>query len=243
MLDSHARTRRMDHAEALLADMKAASCSLDVITYSTLIKGYCHAGDLDKAIGVLRSMLASGCQEPDEIVFNSLLDGCAKAHRVDDAMGLLEEMKRLHVQPSNYTLSILVKLLGRNRRLNQAFALVEQTCKTFDLQANVQVYTCLLQACIQNRQLNRALQLHDAMITEAGVEPDQKTYSVLLRGCLAAGSLEKAAATVRAAYGVRQQAMARAQDAPGVEASVLAEVMAALRKTAAHEAALLQADL
>merc|ERR1719181_1809572 len=170
MLDAHARTGRMDRAEALFADMQAAaSCSPDVITYSTLIKGYCHAGEVDKA------------------------------------MGLLEEMKRLHVQPSNYTLSILVKLLGRNRRLNQAFALVEQTCKTFDLKANVQVYTCLLQACIQNRQLHRALQLHDAMITEAGVEPDQKTYSVLLRGCLAAGSLEKAAATVRAAYGVRQQ--------------------------------------
>merc|ERR1719316_2539721 len=43
MLDAHARTGRMDRAEALLADMQAASaCAPDVITYSTLIKGYCH---------------------------------------------------------------------------------------------------------------------------------------------------------------------------------------------------------
>ena len=27
--------------------------------------------------------------------------------------------------------------------------MVEETCKRFDLQANIHVYTCLLQACIQ----------------------------------------------------------------------------------------------
>ena len=82
-----------------------------------------------------------------------------------------------HVRPSNFTLSILVKLLGRSRRLNQAFTTVEETCKRFDLQANIHVYTCLLYACFQNRQLPRALKLHDSMITEAGVEPDAKTYA------------------------------------------------------------------
>ena len=30
-----------------------------------------------------------------------------------------------------------MKLLGRSRRLNQAFTMVEETCKRFDLQANV----------------------------------------------------------------------------------------------------------
>ena len=44
-----------------------------------------------------------------------------------------------HVRPSNFTLSILVKLLGRSRRLNQAFTTVEETCKRFDLQANIHV--------------------------------------------------------------------------------------------------------
>merc|ERR1719421_1367036 len=188
MLDANARTGRMDRADELFRDMQASGVTPDVITYSTLVKGYCQAGDIDQGFQVLKEMIASGTHEPDEILYNSLLDGCAKQHRVDDALKLVEDMHKNGVRPSNFTLSILVKLLGRSRRLNQAFSMVEETCKRFDLQANVHVYTCLIFACFQNRQMPRALQLHDSMIREAGVEPDERTYAVLARGCLGAGS-------------------------------------------------------
>merc|ERR1719388_511871 len=205
MLDANAMTGKMDRADELFREMQASGVSPDVITYSTLVKGYCQAGDIDRGYQVLNEMVANGVHEPDEILYNSLLDGCAKQHRVDDALNLLEDMHKHNVRPSNFTLSILVKLLGRSRRLNQAFAMVEETCKRFDLQANIHVYTCLLFACFQNRQMPRALQLHDSMITEAGVEPDERTYSVLARGCLGAGSCEKAANVVRAAYRLNPQ--------------------------------------
>merc|ERR1719182_842444 len=167
MIDANARSGRMDRAEALFREMNAP----DIITYSTFVKGYCAYGDIDKGFAVLKEMTAAGKHEPDEILYNSLLDGCAKQHRVDEALALVEDMHKNNVRPSNFTLSILVKLLGRSRRLNQAFTTVEETCKRFDLQANIHVYTCLLYACFQNRQLPRALKLHDSMITEAGVEP------------------------------------------------------------------------
>merc|ERR1719379_2846887 len=207
MLDANARTGKMDRADELFREMKASGVSPDVITYSTLVKGYCQAGDIDQGFQVLKDMVNGGVHEPDEILYNSLLDGCAKQHRVDDALKLVEDMHKNNVRPSNFTLSILVKLLGRSRRLNQAFAMVEETCKRFDLQANIHVYTCLLYACFQNRQMPRALQLHDSMITEAGVEPDERTYAVLARGCLGAGSCEKAANVVRAAYRLNPQGL------------------------------------
>merc|ERR1719426_638286 len=207
MLDANAMTGRMDRADELFREMQASGVSPDVITYSTLVKGYCQAGDIDRGYQVLNEMVANGVHEPDEILYNSLLDGCAKQHRVDDALKLVEDMHKHNVRPSNFTLSILVKLLGRSRRLNQAFSMVEETCKRFDLQANIHVYTCLLYACFQNRQMPRALQLHDSMITEAGVEPDERTYAVLARGCLGAGSIEKAANVVRAAYRLNPQGL------------------------------------
>merc|ERR1719301_203904 len=228
MLDANAMTGRMDRADELFREMQASGVSPDVITYSTLVKGYCQAGDIDRGYQVLNEMVANGVHEPDEILYNSLLDGCAKQHRVDDALKLLEDMHKNSVRPSNFTLSILVKLLGRSRRLNQAFSMVEETCKRFDLQANIHVYTCLIFACFQNRQMPRALQLHDSMITEAGVEPDERTYAVLSRGCLNAGSLEKAANVVRAAYRLNPQGLVMPQRAPGVEVRALEEVMNAL---------------
>jgi len=228
MLDANAMTGRMDRADELFREMQASGVSPDVITYSTLVKGYCQAGDIDRGYQVLNEMVANGVHEPDEILYNSLLDGCAKQHRVDDALKLVEDMHKHNVRPSNFTLSILVKLLGRSRRLNQAFAMVEETCKRFDLQANIHVYTCLLYACFQNRQMPRALQLHDSMITEAGIEPDERTYAVLARGCLGAGSIEKAANVVRAAYRLNPQGLSMPQRAPGVEMRALEEVMNAL---------------
>merc|ERR1719217_212052 len=221
MLDANARTGKMDRADELFREMVASGISPDVITYSTLVKGHCQAGDIDQGFQVLKEMVANGVHEPDEILYNSLLDGCAKQHRVDDALKLVEDMHKNNVRPSNFTLSILVKLLGRSRRLNQAFAMVEETCKRFDLQANIHVYTCLIYACFQNRQMPRALQLHDSMITEAGVEPDERTYSVLARGCLGAGSTEKAANVVQAAYRLNPQGLVMPQRAPGVEVRAL----------------------
>merc|ERR1719333_1961495 len=228
MLDANARTGKMDRADELFREMLASGVSPDVITYSTLVKGYCQAGDIDQGFQVLKDMVKNGVHEPDEILYNSLLDGCAKQHRVDDALKLVEDMYKHSVRPSNFTLSILVKLLGRSRRLNQAFSMVEETCKRFDLQANIHVYTCLLYACFQNRQMPRALQLHDSMITEAGVEPDERTYAVLARGCLGAGSCEKAANVVRAAYRLNPQGLVMPKRAPGIEIRVLEEVMNAL---------------
>merc|ERR1719405_175375 len=228
MIDANARTGRMDRCDELFQQMQAAGVSPDIITYSTLVKGYCMDGDIDKGFAVLNDMTSKKKHEPDEILYNSLLDGCAKQHRVDDALALIESMAQNNVRPSNFTLSILVKLLGRSRRLNQAFTTVEDMCKRFDLQANIHVYTCLIYACFQNRQLPRALKLHDSMITEAGVEPDAKTYAVLARGCVQGGSLDKAANVVRAAYRLSPQGMVMPRTAPGIEARALEEVMAAL---------------
>ncbi len=68
--------------------------------FSTLVKGYCQYGDIDKGFAVLKQMTTAGKHEPDEILYNSLLDGCAKQHRVDEALALVEDMHKNHVRPS-----------------------------------------------------------------------------------------------------------------------------------------------
>merc|ERR1719214_583267 len=230
MLDACARCSSMDRVSQLLEDMKQGTVEPDIITYSTIVKGYCLSGDVDRAFEVLEDMKRDSKFAPDEILYNSLLDGCAKQHRVEEAIRLLEDMKQSGVAPSNYTLSILVKLLGRARRLSQAFTLIEELCALHGFKPNIQVYTCLIQACIHNRQVDKALQLHDTMIEEAGCQPDQKLYSVLARGCLQAGFLEKAAKVIRVAYQLpgHHMAVPKRGGASGVEPKLLEEVVSTL---------------
>merc|ERR1719272_586263 len=63
MIDCFARAGRMTRCEELMADLEAWGHP-DVVTYSTLVKGYCMAGDLDRAFAVLRKMLDSGRHAP-----------------------------------------------------------------------------------------------------------------------------------------------------------------------------------
>merc|ERR1740139_329552 len=182
MLNAFAQCGAMHRVPQLLEDMKAASPPVepDIVTYSTMVKGFCASGDLDKGLTLLKDMEQDGKFAPDEVMYNSLLDGCARQHRLDDALKLLDNMRDSCVTPSNYTLSIMVKLLGRARRLNQAFTMVKGLCDEHNFRANIQVYTCLIQACFHNRHPMKALALHDQLV-EARCIPDQKTYVALVR--------------------------------------------------------------
>merc|ERR550514_807349 len=198
----------------------------DIITYSTIVKGYCLSGDVDRAFQVLEEMKRDGKHCADEILYNSLMDGCAKGHRLDDALRLLDDMQDSNVTPSNYTLSILVKLLGRSRRLNQAFTMVETICKENGFRPNIQVYTCLIQACMQNRQLGRAITLHDQILSEGGCNPDQRTYTALARGCMQSGAMEKAVEVIRCAFHLPGHRMVQTKGSPcGVGTRLLEEVV------------------
>jgi pentatricopeptide repeat protein len=227
MLDACAKCCAMSKASTLLEDMKEVSVEPDIITYSTIIKGYCLEGDVDRAFHVLEEMKRDDKFTPDEIMYNSILDGCAKEHRVDDALKILEEMNAAGVGPSNYTLSILVKLLGHARRLGQAFRLVEDLSKKNGFRPNVQVYTCMAQACVLNRRLDKALQLHDTMVADSGCRVDEKFYAVLAKGCLQMHQPLKAVEVIRAAYKLSGHSLAestRRGPPIGVDARSLDEI-------------------
>jgi len=227
ILNAFAQCGAMHRVAALLEDMKTAIPPVepDIVTYSTLVKGFCNSGSLDRALCIVKDMQDEGKNAPDEVMYNSLLDGCSKEHRLDEALKLFSEMKRNGVAPSNYTLSIMVKLLGRCRRLKQALSLVDEVRQEYKVKVNIQVYTCLIQACFNNRQASQAVALHN-QILEEGLFPDEMTYSALVKGCLQASLVDKAVHLVKCAYGV---ASPNAGGRPaGVNARSLDDVVSAL---------------
>lgn len=217
----------MERVPALLEDMKSADppAEPDIVTYSTIVKGYCNSGGLDRALEILKDMQIDGKLTPDEVMYNSVLDGCAKEHRPNEALKLLEDMKRTGVTPSNYTLSIMVKLMGRCRRLNQAFSIIGDISSTYGLKVNIQVYTCLIQACFNNRQATKAVALHDQIIKE-GLLPDEMTYSALVKGCLQASLIDSAVHLAKCAHGL--DSPKSSGPPPGISARCLDELVSAL---------------
>jgi pentatricopeptide repeat protein len=201
LIDACARCGRMEHLSTILEDMKTHGAKPNVITYSTMLKGHCQNGDVQSGFQILEQIKKDPCLKPDEIMYNSLLDGCAQNNLVDEGLRLLEEMQGQQVWPSNYTLSILVKLLSRARRLDQAFSLVEEICQKYKFRPNVHVYTNLVQACVFNQQLPRGISVLEQMVGE-WIAPDGRTYAILLRGSMNKGLFEQAAGLLMGALGL-----------------------------------------
>jgi pentatricopeptide repeat protein len=238
ILNAFAQGGAMDRVPALLQDMKSSSppAEPDIVTYSTIVKGYCNSGSLDRALEILKDMQSDGKFTPDEVLFNSLLDGCAKEHRPNEALKLLDDMRSTGVTPSNYTLSMVVKLMGRCRRLNQAFTIIEDVSREYGLKVNIQVYTCLIQACFNNRQPAKAVALHEQIMKE-GLTPDEMTYTALVQGCLRASLVDKAVHLTRCAHGLATPKVKGLP--PGVNAKVIDELVYALGSKSAEAKSLL----
>jgi len=184
-----------------VADMKTQGLQPNVVTYSTMLKGYCQNGEVQKGFAILEQMKTEAHLKPDEIMYNSLLDGCAQNNLFEEGLRLLEEMQAAGVKPSNFTLSIVVKLMNRARKLDQAFSLVADITQKYHFHANMHVYTNLVHACVQNHQLKRGMDVLEQMVAE-GIVPDSRTYAILVRASISKELFDQAVGLLKGALGL-----------------------------------------
>mmetsp|Transcript_132905 Transcript_132905/g.284053 ORF Transcript_132905/g.284053 Transcript_132905/m.284053 type:complete len:951 (-) Transcript_132905:50-2902(-) len=203
LIDACARSCDMGRVQRLMEEMASQDIEPNMITYSTIIKGYCQENRLDRAFELLANMKKASQLRPDEITYNSLLDGCARHGFWDRGNGLLADMQRFGVRPSNFTLSVVVKLANRSKRPEQAFELCDELCKKYNIRPNVHVYNNLVHTCTTHYPATRrALEVFEQMLSEK-VRPDTRTYTLLIKGCLSAKDAQDVAGLLRGAVGLR----------------------------------------
>merc|ERR1719235_101668 len=156
----------MSRVSEILMAMSADSVQLNIITYSAIIKGYCQENRIDKALELMQDMKRNGVLKPDEYIYNTIINGCARQGQYDKGVAMLEDMCQDGIKPSNFTLSVLVKLASRCRRLDKAFDLCEDLSQRFNFRLNVHVYNNLIQACIQHKGPRYAMKVIERMVSQ-----------------------------------------------------------------------------
>lgn len=202
LIDVCARSGEMQRVQPLLEDMSNQGIEANVITYSTVLKGYCSANRIDEAFELLEEMKKHKSICPDEVTYNTLLDGCARHGLYDRGLTVLAEMRAAGVPPSNFTLSVLVKLASRSRKTSKAFELVREISKEFNLRLNIHVYNNLIQAAIAANDFRRALEVFEQLLSEK-VKPDPRTYTLLLKAAVSIKQVVDAIQLLRSACGFR----------------------------------------
>ncbi|CAE7340941.1 unnamed protein product [Symbiodinium natans] len=84
----------------------------DLISYSTVLRGYCQNGELLKALCMFDDMKERRLR-CDELVYNTLMEGCVLADDWRAGFGLFKEMVSSELRPSAMTANILSRLLQR----------------------------------------------------------------------------------------------------------------------------------
>jgi len=228
IVDAHARVGAMDKVTALVGSMEAAGCAPDDITWSMVAKGYCMTGEVDRALEVFRS-LPDKQSDNRVVIYNTILDGCVCHNRNDLADLLLQNMEKWNIVPSNFTLGIVVKMWGRRRNLNFAFAALKSLPKKYGFTANGPVKTCLLFACLRNDAVDLALDVFDD-IRASGHGTDAKLFTALINNCARVGKCDRAAALVEDAYGLASKASRAIPSREELDPACLEQLVKSLSK-------------
>jgi pentatricopeptide repeat protein len=202
LIDACARCGEMSRVPKLLKSMNDQRIEPNLITYCAILKGYCRENELESAFKLVEDMRRTTSLIPDEIMYNSLLDGCARKGLFDKGVEVVAEMEAAFVKPTNFTLSLLMKLAGRSGQLEKGFELFEDIPRRHHFQPNVHVYANLVQTCLQHHALSRALSLVQKM-AQVRVRPDGRMYGMLIRACVGSGDVKIAEALLRAAFGLK----------------------------------------
>lgn len=198
IIDACARVGDMKTAASLLEEMMINQVEPDLITFSTIIKGYCVQCNMDQSFQLLSIMYERGIK-PDGILYNSLLEGCVKSGRLWLCEKLWEQMRLHGIAPSNFTLTILIKMYGRSGQLDKVFELVGRLPMEYGFTINAHVYTCLMSACITNSRYSTALDIYKCM-KDGGIKADAKTYETLLLGATRGNLFVEAADVLKDMY-------------------------------------------
>lgn len=91
----------------------------DVVTYSTLIDGYCKASRMQDALEVLDSMVERGIL-PDVVTYTTLIAGYCKEGEMEEAMKLHNEMIDKGMVPDPITYLVLSHGLDKVENVQEA---------------------------------------------------------------------------------------------------------------------------
>ena len=188
MLDCCVECNKIDKLNEIYEQIKSKAIEdenhpqPDLITYSTVIKGYCRAKEMSQVFKIYDYLKSREDFKLDEVVYNSILDGCAKTNSIAKAELIYNDMKSKGILRSNVTYSILIKLYSNSKQEDKALKLLDELIEN-KIKPGLIVYTCLIQTCLKSKKFNRAIELFEQMKVQ-GLIPDHVLYNIIVNGCI-----------------------------------------------------------
>ncbi|XP_057540325.1 pentatricopeptide repeat-containing protein At2g21090-like [Amaranthus tricolor] len=151
------------------------------VSWNSIITGFAHNGHIEETLEMFKRMIAEKVK-PNEVTFLGVLSGYCHTGLVDEGMKVFDLMSEHGLKPSLAHYAILIDLLGRKNRLNEAVEWIERAPGGSD---HVRIWGALLSACRVHGNTDLA---HKAAKTLFKLEPQNAARYVMLSNVYAAGN-------------------------------------------------------
>lgn len=142
----------------------------DIMTFNTLLNGYCKSKKLDKALDLVQEMQMRELA-PDVVTYNSYR--CLG----DIAIQLIVEMEAQGFNPSSVTYNSILDHLFKSSRINEAMAMVREK-DIRRLIRDIIIYNIMIGGLCEAKRLEEAVNFFSSFLAK-GLKPDNYTYNTL----------------------------------------------------------------
>nr|BAK03698.1 predicted protein [Hordeum vulgare subsp. vulgare] len=169
LVDLYTKSGQIDRAFDLFKGLSKR----DVVSYSAMIVGCGMNGKLNEAIGLFNEMSDANIL-PNAVSFVGLLSAYNHAGLVEEARACFTSMSsKYKIRPSMEHYTIMVDLLGRSGKLDEAFQLIMQ----MPMQPRASVWGALLLSC----RLHNNVELGEVIASKCFEQaPGESGYYILL---------------------------------------------------------------
>jgi len=127
-MNAHVRCGDIQGAATVFKDSRKAGFPLDVVSCTTMIKGYCSEGDLSSALNLIDEMESANPPVlPNIRTVNTYLRGCVTTGAVDPAIKMLDRLLGLKITPDSSTFDYVLTLLGQGLQLRRSLDIISKS--------------------------------------------------------------------------------------------------------------------
>ncbi|CAI9787706.1 unnamed protein product [Fraxinus pennsylvanica] len=162
----------------------------NVVTFGTVISGYCAKLELNKAFRLKKKMEGDFKIKPNAHIYTALIKGLCKVDELDKAIKLKEEMSRKKVELDPAIYSTLINQFFKAGRKAEVSELLEEMGKV-GCKLDTVTYNALICGFCQEKEFDSAFGVLNDM-EKNGCKPDVISYNVIISGLCREGKTREA---------------------------------------------------